>query len=176
MCETSSYESYRMNIKRSFRNDLVRTIAFLLQDICKENDFFHEENNELIEPFLGKINKMSIEDFLNKCLQYSNAESSTFIIMLIYIDRLCEINGFIINSFNVYKIIFSSLLIAIKYHEDDLFNNKYYAKIFGIKIEELNILENYFCKIINYRLFIDDDVFKTYYNNLNSSIEICIGC
>ena len=93
MCETSSYEYYRMNFKRNFRNDLVKTIAFLLQDICKENDFFHEENNELIEPFLGKINKMSIEDFLNKCLQYSNAESSTFIIMLIYIDRLCEING-----------------------------------------------------------------------------------
>ena len=93
MCETSSYEYYRMNFKRNFRNDLVKTIAFLLQDICKENDFFHEENNKLIEPFLGKINKMSIEDFLNKCLQYSNAESSTFIIMLIYIDRLCEING-----------------------------------------------------------------------------------
>lgn len=43
MCETSSYEYYRMNIKRSFRNDLVRTIAFLLQDICKENDFFNKK-------------------------------------------------------------------------------------------------------------------------------------
>lgn len=174
MCEREEY--YRMNFKRNFKNELLTTIATLLQDICEENDFSNLQNDDLIKPFIGKIENMSVEDFLKRCLYYSNAESSTFIIMLIYIDRLCEINGFIINSFNVYKIIFSSLLIAIKYHEDDLFNNKYYAKIFGIKIEELNILENYFCKIINYRLFIDDDVFKTYYNNLNSSIEICIGC
>jgi hypothetical protein len=176
MCQRESNEYFRMNFKRNFKNELLRTIATLLQDICEENDFSNFQNDDLIKPFIGKIENMSVEDFLQRCLYYSNAESSTFIIMLIYIDRLCEINGFIINSFNVYKIIFSSLLIAIKYHEDGLINNKIYAEIFGIKIQELNILENYFCKIINYRLFIDDDIFITYYNNLTSSIEICIGC
>jgi len=174
MCEREEY--YRMNFKRNFKNELLTTIATLLQDICEENDFSNLQNDDLIKPFIGKIENMSVEDFLKRCLYYSNAESSTFIIMLIYIDRLCEKNGFIINSFNVYKIIFSSLLIAIKYHEDNLVDNNYYGKILGENLEEINILENKFCKLIDYKLFIDDEIFKTYYNDLTSAIDVCVNC
>ena len=176
MCQRESNEYFRMNFKRNFKNELLRTIATLLQDICEENDFSNFQNDDLIKPFIGKIENMSVEDFLQRCLYYSNAESSTFIIMLIYIDRLCEKNGFIINSFNVYKIIFSSLLIAIKYHEDNLVDNNYYGKILGENLEEINILENKFCKLIDYKLFIDDEIFKTYYNDLTSAIDVCVNC
>ena len=145
MCEREEY--YRMNFKRNFKNELLTTIATLLQDICEENDFSNLQNDDLIKPFIGKIENMSVEDFLKRCLYYSNAESSTFIIMLIYID-----------------------------HEDNLVDNNYYGKILGENLEEINILENKFCKLIDYKLFIDDEIFKTYYNDLTSAIDVCVNC
>ena len=104
MCE-KSLETFRIDFRRNFRYELIKTIGVLLEDICEENNILNSQNDNLIEPFIGKNPKISIEDFLNKCLIYSNAESSTFIIMLIYIDRLCEINQFTLNFSNVYKII-----------------------------------------------------------------------
>ena len=175
MCETSSYEYYRMNIKRSFRNDLVRTIAFLLQDICEENNILNSRNDNLIEPFIGKNPRISIEDFLNKCLIYSNAESSTFIIMLIYIDRLCEINNFIVNSLNVYRIIFSSFVIAIKYNEEKDFNNEFFSKLAGMSLTEMNLLELIYLNLIDYKLYISDEDFLNYYENINDTIN-CMFC
>ena len=175
MCE-KSLETFRIDFRRNFRYELIKTIGVLLQDICEENNILNSQNDNLIEPFIGKNPKISIEDFLNKCLIYSNAESSTFIIMLIYIDRLCEINQFTLNFSNVYKIIFTSFLIALKYHEDNLFKNKFYSKILNLNLKEFIFLENNFCKFIDYKLFIDDFIFQTYYNNLISVIEVCINC
>ena len=61
MCEREEY--YRMNFKRNFKNELLTTIATLLQDICEENDFSNLQNDDLIKPFIGKIENMSVEDF-----------------------------------------------------------------------------------------------------------------
>jgi hypothetical protein len=91
--------------------------------------------------------------------------------MLIYIDRLCEINNFIINSFNVYKIIFSSLVIAIKYNEEEYFGNKYLAKVGGLSLNEMNLLELIYLNLIDFNLYVSDEVFQTYYKNINSTIN-----
>ena len=55
MCERESNKYFRMNFKRNFKNELLRTIATLLQDICEENDFSNFQNDDLIKPFIGKI-------------------------------------------------------------------------------------------------------------------------
>ena len=62
MCEREEY--YRMNFKRNFKNELLTTIATLLQDICEENDFSNLQNDDLIKPFIGKIENMSVEDLI----------------------------------------------------------------------------------------------------------------
>ena len=33
------------------------------------------------------------------------------------------------------------MVLAIKYNEDDYYSNKYYAKVGGINLEEINTLE-----------------------------------
>ena len=71
--------------------------------------------------------------------------------MLIYIDRLCELNNFIINSYNVYKILFSSLIIAIKYNEDEYYDNKFYAKVGGLTLKEMNNLEINYLSLIDFK-------------------------
>jgi hypothetical protein len=52
--------------------------------------------------------------------------------------------------------------MAIKYNEDDYYSNTFYAKVGGISLEEVNILEVEFLKMIKYTLFIDSDIFEKY--------------
>ena len=109
-------EIIKKNCKtREFRSILINTLSYLLNDICKENDISHLNNNERIIPFLTKRNKQSltIKKYLENLVKVTQIESSTLIAMLIYIDRLCEINNFVVNSLNVYRIISSSFVIAI---------------------------------------------------------------
>ena len=130
---------------KEFRYSLINTLSFLFTDICKENDILNLDNDKRIIPFLSKKNQsLSIKKYLLRLVKYTQVESSTLIAMLIYIDRLCEINDFTINSLNIYKIIFSSLVLAIKYNEEVIFDNKFFARIGGISLSEMNFLETVF--------------------------------
>ena len=164
MCETK----YKTALKsRGFRCSLIKILSTILTDICKENDLNQIKNNKDIYPFItDSLQSISINDYLERLVKYTQVESSTLIAMLIFIDRLCELNNFIVNSYNVYKILFSSLIMAIKYNEDLYYDNNYYAKVGGLTLKEFNYLEIYYLRLIDFKLYISDDVFETYFRNI----------
>ena len=149
MCETKYISAFK---SRGFRYTLINTLSVILSDICKENDINPIINNKNISPFLtDSLQSITINDYLKRLVKYTQAESSTLIVMLIYIDRLCELNNFIVNSYNVYKILFSSLIMAIKYNEDEFYDNKFYAKVGGLSLNEMNNLEINYLSLIDFK-------------------------
>ena len=151
---------------------LINTISDLLKDICNENNS-NEVNNKNIEIdkniklfMLKKIPSISIKDYLLRLVKYSKISASTLIFILIYIDRLCLKYKFKINYFNIYKFILASLVIAVKYNEDDFFSSEFYAKLGGISKTEMNYLEYEFISIINFNLYVKEDLFYKYHDLL----------
>ena len=63
---------------------------------------------------------------------------------------------------NIYKFLFTSILLAIKFNEDRIYKNNYYAYILGISPIELNLMEKNFLKLLEYQLFVKDNIFNTY--------------
>ena len=59
------------------------------------------------------------------------------------------------------------MVLAIKYNEDDYYSNKYYAKVGGIALKELNELEYNLLILLEFNAFIDDDTYEKYENQLN---------
>ena len=59
------------------------------------------------------------------------------------------------------------MVLAIKYNEDDYYSNKYYAKVGGINLEEINTLEYNLLILLEFNAFIDDDTYEKYENQLN---------
>ena len=55
--------------------------------------------------------------------------------------------------------MFLSLLTAIKYQEDDIHTNTYYARVGGVKGDDLFSLELEFLELIDFNLFVDDQLF-----------------
>lgn len=55
--------------------------------------------------------------------------------------------------------MFISLIMAFKYQEDDIYTNNYYARVGGIKVDELFNLEVEFLEMLDFNLYIDEITF-----------------
>ena len=59
-----------------------------------------------------------------------------------------------------------SLVLAIKYSEDNYYINKVYATIGGVSVEELNYLESEMLKLLRYRLYVSPQLYYGYLEQL----------
>jgi len=105
---------------------------------------------------------LSIKDYLFRIQNYTEAEDNTIIIALMYIDRLSDISSILLTPFNVHRILFVSILLAIKYNEDICFGFDFYAKLAGMPISDLKKMERDFVYLIKFKFFIDKEEFENY--------------
>ena len=150
----------------------IEIISDLLNNICEENKVKSENISKKIKPFMIKnIPSMSIKDYLIRLSQFTKMNESTIILILIYIDRICNINNFLLTYKNIYKLILSSMMVAIKYNEDNFYSSEIYAKLGGLSVHELNYLEFQFLILIKFSLFVEKDLFDKYNDYLLSFQE-----
>ena len=143
---------------------IIKSIAQNLRDIIRENI----RNNQMkyVKQDLFYINRhqsISIEDFIKLIYKNTKMSLSTLIISIIYIDKFCEINKYILSLKNVHRILIASCLLSIKFNEDCI-STKYYSKIIGINDCDLNNLELYFYIKLQFSLFVDDDDYQRYFD------------
>ncbi len=120
---------------------------------------------------MKKIPAINIYDFIERLSKYSKASEEVFILVLIYIDRICGIHKININYFNIHKFILASFIISIKYLEDNNYSMKFYSKLGGVTKKELINLEYEFLKLLDFKLFVGEDIFVKYKENLLSLEE-----
>ena len=157
----SRKSSNHENIKNGENlNKLELKIAEILTEISSQNSNI-EYNPD--DPFSTKSpSKVTLQYFFGRIKKYTKIEKSTIIIILIYADRMCTTSGIILNPHNIHRIILGCLLLAIKYNEDLYFTNEQYAKVGGVSIQELNDLEIYSIQLLNFNLFISEDIYEKY--------------
>ena len=158
-------------------NNVIDIISEILDEIVKESaslDLLSEAEEEnhsmtsvLIQDFLSKKPpQISLNKYLKRFMKYSKPEPSTLIISLIYIDKICENSNLQLTIYNIHRLVFACLIVAIKYNEDDYYSNEYYAKVGGITLKELNILEYNILILLNFDVFIDEGIYESYENQI----------
>ena len=133
------------------------------------------ENNEKLKNYreiLKKQSKMffsansipniSIKDYLIRIQNYSGIEKSTLILSLILIDRICKKSNIVLTIYNIHRVLFSSVIISIKYNEDSYYDNTFYAQIAGIKPNELKLLEYKFLELNDFNVYVKDIDYEQY--------------
>ena len=80
---------------------------------------------------------------------------------MIYIDRICRGKVFL-NEFNIHRIMLISIYMAYIYNEDCVFNNEYLALVSGLSKVEMMTLQEDFLDLIEFNLFVSDEVFEQY--------------
>ena len=58
------------------------------------------------------------------------------------------------------------MVIAIKFNEDEFYSSEFYAKLGGISKAEMNFMEYEFLTMINFNLFVKEELFFKYHNLL----------
>jgi hypothetical protein len=152
---------------------LIKSISQTLESILENNkqlpNFKEILKSQAKMVFSANlIPNISIEDYLIRIQMYSNIEKSTLIISLILIDRLCQLSNLTLTYHNIHRIIFSAILISIKYNEDTYYDNKYYAEIAGVTLKELKILEYSFLSMVHFKLFIQEELYDKYIQYLDN--------
>ena len=90
-----------------------------------------------------------------------------YYIALIYICRLINI-GIVINEFNIYYIFITTLILAIKYHDDNHYDNSYYSDIIGISLYKINLMEHRLLLFINFNLYVTKQHYNLFLNYLQN--------
>ena len=106
---------------------------------------------------------ISIRDYLARIQKYAGCTTESFVLCLVYIDRIIQKNkNYAISSLNVHRLLITAVMLAAKFSEDTYYNNAYYAKIGGVPCEELNKLELEFLFLVNFSLNVTAEVFEKY--------------
>ena len=163
---SNSSTNSTLSHKYTYINEkLIKKISIILEKVIYLNSNKFQKKKSIFN--CNFIPNISLYNYLYRIQKYSEVEDSTLILALIYIDRIC-CNNFIINYYNIHKIILVSVVFAIKYNEDNYYTNNHYSKIGGIKVNEFNELEKEFASIIDFKFYVKKSLFDKYYKYINN--------
>lgn len=118
-----------------------------------------------------KVPSMSLEDYLKRIIKYSQVEPSSLITAVIYIDQIYGEKKYMLNVNNIHRFLLASIVVSIKFNEDDFYKNTQYAKIGGISLVEMNKLEYEFFILADFSLYISDNLYQKYENYFEQLIK-----
>ena len=153
-----------IEIEELSKYKIINSYISLVNNLIESNITNEKEENDIYEQI--KIPEISILNYLLRIIEYSNIEENTLIISLIYIYKISKKKQ--ITYFNIHKILFTSILISIKFNEDEIYPFYYYSQIAGISQEELMHLELNFYFLIDFNLFVNNETFEHFQKILNN--------
>lgn len=146
---------------------LLHMIADMLYRLTVHNDKIPLTSSSLSRFHSRAAPAISIADYLRRIMKYAAVEKVCLLILLIYIDRVCESHrSFTISTLTVHRFIITSICVSSKALSDSYCSNGFYAKVGGISTKELNNLELELLFLIDWRLACEFNVLQQYYVNL----------
>ena len=136
--------------------EIITYISSNIVDILLENKEKIKIKKEEDPLYSNRIPIIRIEEYIVRLVKYSKIDKSTLIITYIYIKRFILKEDYLISFNNIFRLIISCLILAIKFNENKTYKNSYYAKIGGLDVNDLNNLEYNIFSRLNFQLRIID--------------------
>ncbi|GLT84272.1 hypothetical protein SLE2022_025130 [Rubroshorea leprosula] len=148
---------------------LITFLSSLLQRVSEFNDVAYRFHPQKISVFHGLTRPMiSIQGYLERIFKYANCSPSCFIVAYVYLDRFAQMQPSLpISSFNVHRLLITSVMVAAKFMDDIHYNNAYYAKVGGISTKEVNFLF-----ALGFELNVAPNTFHTYCSYLQREMML----
>ncbi|XP_010258734.1 PREDICTED: cyclin-U4-1-like [Nelumbo nucifera] len=153
---------------------VITFLSSMLQRVSESNDVSRRFEPQKISVFHGLTRPtISIQSYLERIFKYANCSPSCFVVAYIYLDRFAQKQPSLpINSFNVHRLLITSVMVAAKFMDDMYYNNAYYAKVGGIITTEMNYLEVDFLFGLSFHLNVTPSTFHTYCSYIQREMYI----
>eukprot|EP01137_Pigoraptor_chileana_P014739 Opistho-2@69757 len=146
---------------------VILMLAGLLEQLILRNDLLPVRLNHFHARSPPPI---SVRSYLQRFAKYAPFGNECFILVLIYLDRIVQRSGVVVTSLNVHRLLVTGLMLAAKYSQDKYYTNKHYAKVGGLPVQELNMLEIEFLRMIDFDLHANVSWLEKYY------AQLCAHC
>lgn len=120
----------------------------------------HNDQLPLVEANLTRFHSrappgISVTDYLRRIVQWTPVEPAALLILLLYIETISnKLPGFTINSLTVHRFLITGLMLAAKALSDSFMTNVRYAKVGGLTLVEINVLEREMLQALDYCLHV----------------------
>ena len=115
-----------------------------------------------------ELPKITLSKYLERMKKYMKLEDNSIILGLIYLDRFCRKTKIILTDYNTHRLLFISILTAVKYQEDKFYTNKLYAQVCGVKTTVLNQMEYEFVIGMGFEFYVSVSLFDKYKNTIST--------
>ncbi|KAJ9200635.1 hypothetical protein DTO207G8_6607 [Paecilomyces variotii] len=153
--------------------DIVVLISSMLMELIRFNDKIPLNEGRLTRFHSRSPPRISVHDYLQRLTTHATLSPPILLSMVYYIDRLCALYpAFTVSSLTIHRFLIASATVASKGLSDSFWTNKTYARVGGISIAELALLELEFLWRVEWRIVPQPEVLVDYYRSL---VERCDG-
>lgn len=112
-----------------------------------------------------RVPSVQVKSYLARLFSYFRCSDACLITSLIYVDRLLRRHeDFCLTTLSIHRILAVSMLLSAKFNDDTYYSNDYYAKVCGMSLKELNVLEGQFLGFVDWNLCVTSDEYDKYRN------------
>jgi hypothetical protein len=152
--------------------DLVVLISSMILELISYNDAIPLRDGHLTRFHSRAPPGISVQDYLQRLTTHATLVPPILLSMVYYIDRLCALYpAFTITSLTVHRFLIASATVASKGLSDSFWTNKTYARVGGVSIRELALLELEFLTRLEWRIVPKPEVLVDYYRSLVNRSE-----
>lgn len=167
----SMHSSTRVTLPAAFEvteiDNLALLIANMLERLIAHNDKIPLLPESLTRFHSRTVPNISVLDYLRRIIKWTKVEKSCLLLTLHYVDQICaRMPLFTLSSLTCHRFIIASITVCSKGLCDSFCTNALYARVGGIPVPELNVLEREFLLAIDWRLMCTREVLQEYYINL----------
>ncbi|KAK5661533.1 hypothetical protein OQA88_11437 [Cercophora sp. LCS_1] len=153
--------------------DVVVLIAHMLGELIETNDALALRTGHLTRFHSRTAPGISVLDYLHRLAKHATLSPPLLLSMVYYIDRLCALYPeFTINTLTVHRFLITAATVAAKGLSDAFWNNSTYAKVGGVRVAELKLLELEFLYRVDWKIVPNPEVLVAYWRGL---VERCPG-
>ena len=140
---------------------LIKAMSDILNEEIEINEIRHRFSKKDLF-YSEEILFSSVEEFILILMNYLHIERSTLIISYISMKKFLRKDKNYLTLNNFERLFLTSCYINAKYNEDQIYDKSRYSRICELTIKELATLENEYCRVIDFRLFVDEKLFDYY--------------
>ena len=147
--------------------DLVVLISNMLLELIRFNDEIPLRDGRLTRFHSRAPPGISVVDYLQRLTTHATLSPPILLSMVYYIDRLCALYpAFTISSLTVHRFLITAATVASKGLSDSFWTNNTYARVGGVSLKELALLELEFLWRVEWRIVPKPEVLVDYYRSL----------
>jgi hypothetical protein len=91
----------------------------------------------------------------------THASAEVYLLAAIFVDRIARA-GLPTMPNNVHRLFAACFVVAVKLQDDRYYSNRFYSRVAGVPLEELNALELAALRILNFSLFVSQEEWLKY--------------